>query len=166
MYKKILHAAEKKNARYHRKKGCIRSYTNERNIKSIARRESMTETAVQKAMKALKDAFYYQIVQNKKVYLLHVVTITTEFRKLLSLEALPGADHYRASLLKKKLLQDWQNVSFFQNKGYSDIIVSSDISVRKLFVQLVIWHAVPRTLMNLIHLEKLQTMKIKSYTRQ
>ena len=89
----------------------------------------MTETAVQKAMKALKDAFYYQIVQNKKVYLL--VTITTEFRKLLSLEAVPGADHYRASLLKKKLLQDWQNVSFFQNKGYSDIIVSSDISVRE-----------------------------------
>ena len=90
MYKKILHAAEKRNdqvmlmrlrslpngdlvasdARYHRKKGCIQSYTNERNIKSIASRESMTETAVQKAMKALKDAFYYQIVQNKKVYLL------------------------------------------------------------------------------------------------
>ena len=164
MYKKILHAAEKRNARYHRKKGCIRSYTNERNIKSIARRESMTETAVQKAMKALKDAFYYQIVQNKKVYLL--VTITTEFRKLLSLEAVPGADHYRASLLKKKLLQDWQNVSFFQNKGYSDIIVSSDISVREAIRAALIWHAMPRTLMNLIHLEKLQTMKIRSYTRQ
>ena len=49
----------------------------------------------------------------------------------MGLEAVPGADHYRASLLKKKLLQDWQNVSFFQNKGYSDIIVSSDISVRE-----------------------------------
>lgn len=113
------------DARYHRKKGCFPTYVNQRNISAL-KSEDQNDFA-KNLIKYMTDMFYEQIVTEKQVFL--ISTLTTECQKHLKAQGVHNFAKYRTSYLKSLLNQHWDEVTFISQSGFSDLVVSTSITV-------------------------------------
>lgn len=145
MYTKILTAAQERNdiqmitrlrgvingdlvaaeARYHRKRNCVSSYLNIRNIAASRRLSTTKEDNIHsRAIQQLIIEFRPKI-ETKQVFLLS--TLRTYYRQLI--EDTDESSTYTSQNLKLKLQKEWPTLAFIHQRGDSDLVCSNTISV-------------------------------------
>ena len=152
-YTKILHAANDKNdvamirrlngvpngdlvamdARYHRKKNCLSTYINPRNIS--AQRKSIQDStkskhdiALLKLIEELKPK-----IEMKHVFLLN--SLRNRYRELLEVEGCVDPHLYTSQKLKERLMTEYPSLAFVPQKGCSDLVCLAQISVQEVLLK-------------------------------
>ena len=107
-------------ARYHRVKGCIRSYTNPRNIKSASTRKSDPDSAYTQVAQMLLNEVTDEIMTNKRVY--EMSWLMTRFYPLGDEMGYENLQCYNTQNLKRKLQQQCPDLAFIYQEGRSDLV--------------------------------------------
>ena len=111
-------------ARYHRSKGCLISYTNPRNI--TAESEVVDQNIFKYTLVSLGQRYLTDILQNKAVFDLSWLRET--YCELLE-EAGIDSSSYTSQKLKHNLQASYPELAFISIKGGSDLICAQNITV-------------------------------------
>jgi hypothetical protein len=121
------------DARYHRKKNCLSTYINPRNIS--AQRKSIQDStkskhdiALLKLIEELKPK-----IEMKHVFLLN--SLRNRYRELLEVEGCVDPHLYTSQKLKERLMTEYPSLAFVPQKGYSDLVCLAQISVQEVLLK-------------------------------
>lgn len=115
-------------ARYHRtRKNCYASYTSASSL-AASKKQSLDENVYKSAVIQLMDEFKSSIIDEREVYLLS--TLKERFCTILKEMDIQKPDAYSSQRLKKRLEAMWPEVTFMPQSGRSDLVCSSDITIK------------------------------------
>ena len=151
-YSSVVEAAEKRNdrdmlarmlssngdlvaveARYHRDKGCLRTYINDRNVKSI--NSTPDKSSYVKACKILKYELYHSVAHEKRVC--ELAELKERFIDIASENKISVNSSMQTSYFKKVLGGVWPELRFIERKGKTDLVCIDNLSVEEAVLRLV-----------------------------
>jgi hypothetical protein len=118
-------------ARYHRKKACYVKYT--RNIPQPSATQNNESDSYQLALMKLIEEYKPAIVEERRVFLLS--TMKARFHQLMKDEGITNENLPRSHILKSSLSQEWDSIIFLPQDGQSDLVCSSDITVKGVLIK-------------------------------
>ena len=120
-------------ARYHRDKGCLRTYINERNVK--AANTTPEKSSHVKVCEMLKIELYQAVVHEKRVCELAV--LKERFIEIASENKILVNSNIATNSFKKILSSTWPELRFIERKGKTDLVCIDMMSVEEAVLRLV-----------------------------
>ena len=115
-------------ARYHRDKGCLRTYINERNVKAANTTPDLSSHV--KVCEMLKIELYQAVVHEKRVCKERFIEIAYENKFLVN-------SNIATNSFKNILSSTWPELRLIERKGKTDLVCIDMMSVEEAVLRLV-----------------------------